>query len=150
MRDSARSYFCIFHHDKDYLRHLRIDIERFLAETLKLKTNAKTQIFPVSIKNGRSLDFLGYQMWPTHRRVRKSSVSRIHRKIRFMQKQYSKGRIPAKRIYASMQSWLAHASHAQSYGLRKSILKKAVFYRKVDRNTTNYVLLPKPEDSNRC
>lgn len=142
--------FCIFHHDKDHLRHLRIDIERFLFERLKLKTNAKTQIFPVSAKNGRALDFLGYQMWPTHRRVRKSSISRIHRKIRFMKKQYSKGRIPAKRIQASMQSWLAHASHAQSYGLRVSILKKAVFYRKVDRNTTNYVLLPKPEDSNKC
>ncbi|WP_104500350.1 reverse transcriptase/maturase family protein [Acinetobacter indicus] len=142
--------FCIFHHDKDHLRHLRIDIERFLFEKLKLKTNAKTQIFPVSIKNGRALDFLGYQMWPTHRRVRKSSVSRIHRKIRFMQKQYSKGRIPAKRIQASMQSWLAHASHAQSFGLRKSILEKAVFCRKVDSNTTSYVVLPKAEDSNRC
>lgn len=142
--------FCIFHHDKDHLRHLRIDIERFLFEKLKLKTNAKTQIFPVSIKNGRALDFLGYQMWPTHRRVRKSSISRIHRKIRFMQKQYSKGRIPAKRIQASMQSWLAHVSHAQSFGLRKSILEKAVFCRKVDSNTTSYVVLPKAEDSNRC
>ncbi len=81
-----------------------------------------------------------------NRGVRKSSISRIHRKIRFMKKQYSKGRIPAKRIQASMQSWLAHASHAQSYGLRVSILKKAVFYRKVDRNLTSCVLLPKPED----
>lgn len=142
--------FCIFHHNKDHLRHLRIDVERFLFEKLKLKTNAKTQIFPVSTKNGRSLDFLGYQMWPTHRRVRKSSISRIYRKIRFMKKQYSKGRIEAKRIHASMQSWLAHASHAQSYGLRKSILAKAVFYRKVDHNTVSYVLLPKAEDSSKC
>ena len=142
--------FCIFHHNKDHLRHLRIDIERFLFEKLKLKTNAKTQIFPVSTKNGRALDFLGYQMWPTHRRVRKSSISRIHRKIRFMKKQYSAGKIPAKRIQASMQSWLAHASHAQSRGLRKSILKKAVFYRKVDHNTTSYVLLPEIEDLDKC
>ena len=142
--------FCFFHHDKDHLRHLRIDVERFLHEKLKLKTNAKTQIFPVSATNGRALDFLGYQMWPTHRRVRKSSISRIHRKIRFMKKQYGKGRISADRIRASITSWLAHVSHAQSYGLRKSILAKAVFYRKIDRNTVSYVLLPKAEDSSKC
>lgn len=138
--------FCIFHHNKDHLRHLRIDVERFLFEKLKLQTNAKTQIFPVSVKNGRALDFLGYQMWPTHRRVRKSSISRIYRKIRFMKKQYSQGRIEAKRIQASINSWLAHASHADSLGLRKSILNKAVFVKQEDKNTTTTVLLPKIED----
>lgn len=119
--------FCIFHHDKDHLRHLRIDIERFLFEKLKLKTNAKTQIFPVSRQHGRALDFLGYRMWPTNRRVRKSSISRIYRKIRFMKKRYAKGTMTAQRIRASIISWVAHASHAQSRGLQVSILNKAIF-----------------------
>ena len=63
-----------------------------------------------------------------------------------MKKQYSEGRIEAKRIQASINSWLAHASHADCLGLRKSILNKAVFVRQEDKNTTTTVLLPKIED----
>ena len=80
------------------------------------------------------------------RLYRITSISRIYQKIRFMKKQYSEGRIEAKRIQASINSWLAHASHADSLGLRKSILNKAVFVRQEDKNTTTTVLLPKIED----
>ena len=85
-------------------------------------------------------------MWVTHRRIRKSSISRIHRKIRFMKKCYERETITADRIRASITSWLAHASHAQSFGLRKSILDKAVFIRQLDHQTKCTVLLPKIED----
>ena len=138
--------FCIFDHNKDHLRHIRIDVERFLFEKLKLKTNAKTQIFKVAVHQGQALDFLGYRMWVTHRRIRKSSISRIHRKIRFMKKCYERETITADRIRASITSWLAHASHAQSFGLQKSILNKAVFIKQLDHQTKCTVLLPKIED----
>lgn len=138
--------FCTFHHNKDHLRHIRIDVERFLFEKLKLKTNAKTQIFKVAVHQGQALDFLGYRMWVTHRRIRKSSISRIHRKIRFMKKCYESETITADRIRASITSWLAHASHAQSFGLQKSILHKAVFIKQLDHQTKCTVLLPKIED----
>ena len=60
-----------------------------------------------------------------------------------MKKQYSEGRIEAKRIQASINSWLAHASHADSLGLRKSILNKAVFVRQGTRTQPLLFYYPK-------
>lgn len=121
--------FCIVHHDKRHLGQLRIIIERFLLSELKLRTNAKTQIYPVGTINGRGLDFLGYRMWTTHRRLRKSSISRICRKLRGLQKQYAKGDIGLDKVGQSVNSWIAHASHADSLGLRTYLLNRFPFSR---------------------
>ncbi|WP_269497164.1 reverse transcriptase/maturase family protein [Castellaniella sp. S9] len=124
--------FAIFHHDKAHLQRLRKDIERFLWENLRLRTNAKTQVFPVGVTRGRALDFLGYRIWVSHRRVRRSSIARIKRTMRRLQKRYSAGKTTLERVQQSVQSWVAHASHAQTYGLRKSLLASMRFARKGD------------------
>ncbi|MDY0349066.1 MAG: reverse transcriptase/maturase family protein, partial [Tenuifilaceae bacterium] len=62
--------FVIVHHDKVFLQDLLEIIAHWLWDVLRLKLNNKTQIFPVSIQHGRALDFLGYRMWTTHRRLR--------------------------------------------------------------------------------
>lgn len=114
--------FLIVHHDKAHLQRLRVDIERFLWQNLRLRTNAKTQVFPVGVTHGRALDFLGYRMWTSHRRIRRSSVNRIKRTMRRLQKRYGAGKTTLERVQQSVQSWVAHASHAQTYGLRKALL----------------------------
>ncbi|MGP8289052.1 reverse transcriptase domain-containing protein [Vreelandella zhanjiangensis] len=119
--------FCIIHHDKDYLHILREIIENFLWSQLGLKTNQKTQIFPVSLRNGRALDFLGYRIWTTHRRLRKSSIRRMVRKMRSMQKAYAMGSIDLEDIRPVVHSWLAHAEHADTLGLRRQILARFPF-----------------------
>lgn len=119
--------FCIIHHDKNHLQQIRVVIEDFLLNKLCLLTNKKTQIFPVAIKHGRALDFLGYRIWPTHRRLRKSSISRICRSLKRLQRSYARGDIGMEEIRPVVHSWLAHASHADTFGLRNKILSSFSF-----------------------
>ncbi len=115
--------FLIVHHDKRHLQRLRAVIEEYLWDRLRLRVNVKTQVFPVGLASGRAVDFLGYRIWPTHRRVRKSSICRIKHTMRRLGKQFAGGFITLERIRQSIRSWIAHTRHAQSYGLRRAILR---------------------------
>lgn len=119
--------FCVIHHDKAHLQQVRREVEAFLWDALRLKTNAKTQVFPVGTVFGRALDFLGYRIWPTHRKLRRSSISRITRSLRLLQKKYAKGLVGLDRISQSVNSWLAHANKADAFGLRRALLTKFTF-----------------------
>lgn len=121
--------FVIIHHDKAHLQRVRILVEDFLDQHLRLKTNQKTQIFPLGLVRGRALDFLGYRIWCTHRRLRKSSIKRIYHTLRRLRGQYADGKVSLERIGQSVQSWVAHAAHANAKALRESVLKKFVFIR---------------------
>lgn len=121
--------FLIVHHDKAYLHGLRQVIEQWLWDRLRLKLNNKTQIFPVGIKHGRALDFLGYRMWTTHRRLRNDSVKRMDKNLKKLQTQFKDGLIDFSDVKQRVNSWLGHASHADSYRIRKKLLGSAVFRR---------------------
>ena len=121
--------FVIIHHDKAHLQRVRILVEDFLDQHLRIKTNQKTQIFPLGLVRGRALDFLGYRIWCTHRRLRKSSIKRIYHTLRRLQGQYADGKVSLERIGQSVQSWVAHAAHANAKSLRDSVLKMFVFTR---------------------
>jgi retron-type reverse transcriptase len=118
--------FVVIHHDKSHLQRVRADIESYLIDHLQLKTNSKTQVFPVSNIGGRALDFLGYRIWPTHRKIRKSSIGRITRTLRKMRKWYAQGRITITKIQQSITSWIEHARHADTYGLRRAIMRGTI------------------------
>jgi retron-type reverse transcriptase len=119
--------FLVVHHDKAHLQRVRVQVEDFLEQRLRLRTNRKTDVFPIGLVRGRALDFLGYRIWPTHRRLRKSSIARITRTLRRFQRQYAKGRVGLERIAQSVQSWVAHAMHADAFGLRSRLLSKFRF-----------------------
>ncbi|MCU8190152.1 RNA-directed DNA polymerase [Vibrio vulnificus] len=116
--------FTITHHDKQQLHEWRKEIEQFLWQRLRLKTNGKTQVFPIAKQNGRSLDFLGYRIYGSHRLLRKSSVKRIKTKLKKYRKQFAKGEIMLSDVNQSIQSWLGHASHANSHGLRQALFSE--------------------------
>lgn len=122
--------FVIIHQDKAHLQHLRKVTEDFLWNHLRLRTNHKTEVFPVALLNGRALDFLGYRIWATHRRLRKGSIGRISRTLRQLQHQYANGRVSIERVGQSVQSWVAHALHADTLGLRTQLLGKFRFMRR--------------------
>lgn len=129
--------FCIVHHDKAHLGRVRDLVERFLMDKLRLKTNAKTQVFPVCGFHGRALDFLGYRIWTTHRKLRKSSIQRITRTMKKLQKRYADGRVTLGRIRQSLISWLGHAQHAETRGLQDSLLSRFVFIRRCCTQANN-------------
>lgn len=117
--------FVIIHHDKAHLHRVRADIERFLQWELRLRTNRKTQVSPVTA--AVPLDFVGYRIYATHRRLRVDSIKRIKTSMRRLQRGYARGEIALPDIQPVVQSWVAHASHANTYGLRRSLLGSFAF-----------------------
>jgi retron-type reverse transcriptase len=117
----------VVHHDKEYLRAIRKLAEEWLRNELGLELNQKTQIFPVSLWRGRALDFLGYRIWPTHRRLRKGSIQRMRRRLLKMQQLYRCGLIGLKEIQQRIMSWIGYTIHANSYHIRQRILWEVGF-----------------------
>jgi len=116
--------FVIVGNNKAQLHGYLEQIDLFLAESLKLKTNSKTQVFPISRKAGRALDFLGYRIYQSHRLLRKSSVKRIKSKLKKFHRDYKEGKVEQEEIKQSITSWVAHASHADTFGLRANLLNQ--------------------------
>lgn len=120
--------FVVIGGDKRHLWEVKKEIEGFLADKLDLRLNDKTGVWPIS----QGIDFLGYRIWPTHRLVRKSSIKRMKRKLKAFQRKFRGGRISLDKINATIQSWLGHVSHANSYNLRRKLLENFVLTRGKD------------------
>ena len=116
--------FVILSNDKKQLNQILNNIKSFLQTKLKLKLNRKTQVFLVK---QRSIDFLGYKIWSTHRLLRKCNIKRTKRKFKKFQKLYKERAITLKDINPSIMSWLGHAKWADSYKLRVKIFRSLVF-----------------------
>lgn len=108
--------FIILSHDKAYLKDAWTAISDFVGRELRLELNPKTGI--VCAKNG--VDFCGFRHWADHKKVRKSSVNRMRKVLRA----YEKGKITPERFARSLQSWLGHIRHADSYFLEKAMLER--------------------------
>ena len=64
-------------------------IERFL-ETLRLQIHRdKSVVFPCE----EGIRFLGYRVFPTHRLLAQENVRRFRRRMRWMQREFARGRI---------------------------------------------------------
>lgn len=103
--------------------HLRI-AERLHQDHLLLHPY-KAQVSPVAC----GLNLLGYLVFPSHRRLRNDNGYRFQRRLRGFAKDYAAGSLQWHEINPSVQSWIGHACHAETYGLRKAIFGKIVFSR---------------------
>ncbi len=107
-----------FGNDKADLWSIIPRLEARLAnDRLKLHPN-KRMLYPVD----RGVSYLGYKIWPDHRRVQRASAVRYGRKLRRLQKKYQKGDICLDDVRASVHSWIGHVQHADSWGLRRALL----------------------------
>jgi len=75
------------------------------------------------------LNLLGYFVFPDRRRLRSDNGHRFARRLRRFARQYAAGRIDWPKIDSSVQSWIGHASHADTEGLRMAIFSQVVFRR---------------------
>jgi retron-type reverse transcriptase len=115
--------FLVLGNDKTRLHEVKVAMKEFLLGLrLRLHEN-KTQLFPAT----EGTDFLGYRIFPTHLRVRKSNVHRFKRRLKRLQTAYASGEITLGDVENSVRSWLAHATHADSYQLRRQLMSQAAF-----------------------
>ncbi|MDR0936157.1 MAG: hypothetical protein LBM98_05680, partial [Oscillospiraceae bacterium] len=103
--------------DKTTLHEYKAEIERFLAERLKLSLNDKTAIRPVS----DGVAFCGYRIWGSHVKLRKTTAKYLKRRLRKLMSDYAVGKVDyedAQRVIASYKGIL---QHCDSYALRTAI-----------------------------
>lgn len=120
----------ILSEDKKYLHQVKEDIEIFLKEKLALDLNNKTAIRPIST----GIEFVGFRIWPTHRKLKKKTLKKMKSRIRTLQKAYGNGSISFDKVNASMQSYFGVMKHFNSYRLKTKLLNDSVFRR--DEETT--------------
>lgn len=97
--------------DAATLHEFKNAIEIFLREELALDLNSKTSIRP--IRHGA--EFVGMRVWPTHMKLRKSTVRRVKREVRKISALYAAGDMTKQafdRRAASVRGILKHAECA--------------------------------------
>lgn len=103
--------------DKKDLARLWEKIELFLGDRLALQLNSKTSIQP--LKQG--VEFIGMRVWPTHRKLRKSTAKGIKRHLAELLEGYKAGMVSAETLGRAIDSYKGVLKHCNSYGLRKKL-----------------------------
>ena len=75
-------------------------------------------VFPVSA----GIPFLGWRVYTDHRRLHRRNGVAFQRRFAKLRLDFTAGRISLDQLKASVQSWVAHAAHGDTWGLRCSIL----------------------------
>jgi len=117
--------FFVLHDDKNYLHHIQEQIRAYLAQNRLRLHPRKAHLIPTA--NG--VDVLGYLVFPQRRRLRNRNGHRFVRKLRGLAKAYASSQINWFDVKPSIQSWIGHAKHADTYGLRCKIFSGIVFQR---------------------
>lgn len=100
--------------DKKALGAIKEDLEAFLRDNLHLDLNQKTTIRPISL----GVDFVGYHMWATHRKLKKQTARRIIRNVKRMSELIAAGEMSKMEFYRVVASYRGVLQHCDSYGLR--------------------------------
>jgi hypothetical protein len=108
--------FLLFHTDKTYLKDCADAMTSFLKSTLNLKLS-KNMIFPVAL----GVDFLGYRNFHDYILLRKTSATRIRRRMKKLPDLFSKGVINKDQLRSSLASMSGWLRWCNSYNLSKSL-----------------------------
>ncbi len=98
-------------------------IEAFLKERLHLELNDKSRFYPYKM----GVNFCGYRIFTTHRLLRTNSKKKIKKNVKKWNTAYSKGTLDIPHTIQSLNSWLGHSSHCQSYKLQQKVLNHCHF-----------------------
>lgn len=117
--------FALFSDDKDFLAAARPAIENKLAGLRLMIHSIKSQLF----ETRRGANFMGFRIFPDRIRVRSENLRRSRRRLRRMQDAYADANVEQTKIRQSMQSWIAHLAHGDTWHLRERIFNALVFAR---------------------
>jgi len=110
--------FLLFHRDKSELQFALTRIREF-CEGLRLRLHPRKCTLS---RTQDGLTFLGYRLFPTHRRLDAQNVRRFARRLRYLGAAVARGAMSEEDAQRRVQSWVAHAGHADTKRLRKKVL----------------------------
>ncbi len=79
----------------------------------------KTFIAPTK----KGLTFLGQRLFTDHRRLKRENVQRFKKRLKKRLQEYQAGALPRDTFEAQLNSWLGHARQADTFRLRKHLLR---------------------------
>ncbi len=110
----------LFASDKPTLHRWKKAVVKFAA-TLRLRLHERESVvFPVST----GIPFLGWRVYPDHRRLKRRNGVAFQRRFARLLKEVAAGRITWEQVHASVQGWIAHVEHGDTWGLRRSLLSR--------------------------
>ncbi len=90
-------------------------IERMARLRLKLH---EPQVYPTA----SGIPFLGFRLYPTHRRLKRRKGIAFQRHFRWLYHCWQKGEISRQKLDDVARSWAAHAAWGDTWGLRQAVL----------------------------
>jgi hypothetical protein len=110
--------FLLFSNNKNELNEWRMAMIKNLAEFRLTLHEDRAQLRPVS----EGTPFLGFQIFPEHRKIKRRKGIAFQRKYKKSIDKYKNGNLSQEQIAASVRGWVNHASYADTWGLRCTIL----------------------------
>lgn len=92
-------------------------VVEYLA-TLRLTVHPQAQVTPVA----HGIPWLGFVVYPTHRRVKARNVRNFRRRLHDRWQAYCDGAISFAEFDAGVQGWINHVRYADTWGLRQHTL----------------------------
>ncbi|MFH1591903.1 MAG: reverse transcriptase/maturase family protein [Candidatus Woesearchaeota archaeon] len=112
--------FVILYESKEVLNVCKDKISKYL-KYLKLELHKdKTKIFSLS----KGTNLLGFRIFYYYRLLRKRNINQFNKRLEKLKEEYKDGLIDYEQIIASLQGWFAYAIWANTYKLRKSMLRE--------------------------
>lgn len=119
--------FLLFADDKKVLLEWRAAIINFLATLRQTLHEHRAVVYPTNT----GIPFLGWRIYPTHRRLRRYNGVRFQRRFAKQRMALLRGDLPFEKLDASIQAWIAHLEHGDTWGLRRSLLNSPLLSRQL-------------------
>ena len=104
----------ILHYDKEFLHNLKKDIDKYLADNLKLVVKENHQVFPVE---SRGIDFIGFVFRHNNIRLRKKNALALRKTVNNIFKNNENNKTMSFRQFCSINSRLGFFQYFNNKGL---------------------------------
>ena len=116
--------FVLFHDDRRQVEEWRRRLARFL-EGRRLRLHPRKTIIQPTVEPAR---FLGFVLLPGgRRRLPEDNVRRFRNRLRGLRDRWRHGLVVEDEVRRRVQSWIAHAEHADTWRLRQAIFRDGWF-----------------------
>jgi retron-type reverse transcriptase len=113
--------FLLFANNKSDLHEWRTAVIQFLSAQRLTLHESEAQVFPTQT----GIPFLGWRIYPDHLRLKRRNGVAFQRRYAALRRRFQHGKVTRDKMDASVQGWIAHVQHGQTWGLRRSLLMRA-------------------------
>lgn len=115
--------FLLFADDKRVLWRWKDAVRDKLADLRLILHERSSTVYPVL----GGIPFLGFRVYPDHVRLKRRNAVAFARRLRRYRAGVARGEIDLAAFRERVGGWIAHASHGDTWGLRRSLLREPLY-----------------------